>query len=148
MRYSSSLISRRNMPDGSALYRRLRALARRGRPVSGGHHLCSRKYESRRPHRRRQSTQQCRFRASDPAAPAASSLAAIHRSRERRRKRLEERLREEPLFPDGAPRLARSPALPSHDPDELEEAPGGSWPGSSQARRAAITAPTAIRSCA
>src|ERR1700720_106539 len=47
----------------------------------------------------------------------ASSPAAIHRSLERRRKRLEERLREEWLFRDGASRLARSPALPSYDPD-------------------------------
>jgi SNF2 family DNA or RNA helicase len=54
----------------------------------------------------------------------ASSPAAIHRSLERRRKRLEERLREEWLFRDGASRLARSPALPSYDPDDLEEAPG------------------------
>jgi SNF2 family DNA or RNA helicase len=54
----------------------------------------------------------------------ASSPAAIHRSLERRRKRLEERLREERLFRDGASRLARSPALPSYDPDDLEEAPG------------------------
>ncbi|HWX29897.1 MAG TPA: helicase-related protein [Steroidobacteraceae bacterium] len=54
----------------------------------------------------------------------ASSPAAIHRSLDRRRKRLEERLREERLFRDGASRLTRSPALPSYDPDELEEAPG------------------------
>jgi SNF2 family DNA or RNA helicase len=54
----------------------------------------------------------------------ASSPAAIHRSLERRRKRLEERLREERLFRDGASPLARLPALPSYDPDDLEEAPG------------------------
>jgi SNF2 family DNA or RNA helicase len=54
----------------------------------------------------------------------ASSPAAIHRSLERRRKRLEERLREERLFRGGASRLVPSPALPSYDPDELEEAPG------------------------
>jgi hypothetical protein len=44
------------------------------------------------------------------------------------------------VFPDGASRPARSLALTSYDPDELEEARGGSWRGSSQARRAAITA--------
>jgi hypothetical protein len=54
----------------------------------------------------------------------ASSPAAIYRSLERRRKRLEERLREERLLRDGGSRLARSPVLPSYDPDELEEAPG------------------------
>ena len=54
----------------------------------------------------------------------ASSPAAIHRSLERRRKRLEERLREERLFRDGASRLVRAPGLPSYDPDDLEEAPG------------------------
>jgi superfamily II DNA or RNA helicase len=54
----------------------------------------------------------------------ASSPAAIHRSLERRRKRLEERLREERLLRDGGTRLARSLVLPSCDPDELEEAPG------------------------
>jgi Protein NO VEIN, C-terminal/Helicase conserved C-terminal domain len=54
----------------------------------------------------------------------ASSPAAIHRSLERRRKRLEERLREERLLRDGGSRLARSLVLPSYDPDELEEASG------------------------
>ena len=54
----------------------------------------------------------------------ASSPAAIHRSLERRRKRLEERLREERLFRDGASRLAGSPSLPSYDPDEFEDVPG------------------------
>src|SRR5208283_1299654 len=49
----------------------------------------------------------------------ASSPAAIHRSLERRRKRLEERLREERLLRDGGSRLARSLVLPSYDPDEL-----------------------------
>jgi superfamily II DNA or RNA helicase len=54
----------------------------------------------------------------------ASSPAAIHRSLERRRKRLEERLREERLGRGGAGALAPAPALPSYDPDELDEAPG------------------------
>src|SRR6185437_15746711 len=54
----------------------------------------------------------------------ASSPAAIHRSLERRRKRLEERLREERLLRDGGSRLASPPVLPSYDPDELEEASG------------------------
>jgi superfamily II DNA or RNA helicase len=55
----------------------------------------------------------------------ASSPAAIHRSLERRRKRLEERLREEKLARHGgtAP-LARGPVLPSIDPDDIEDAPG------------------------
>ena len=52
----------------------------------------------------------------------ASSPAAIHRSVERRRKRLEERLREEKLMRQGgsAP-LTRAPALPSYDPDDIDE---------------------------
>jgi hypothetical protein len=55
----------------------------------------------------------------------ASSPAAIHRSLERRRKRLEERLREEKLMRQaGSAPLMRVPQLPSYDPDELEEAPG------------------------
>jgi superfamily II DNA or RNA helicase len=55
----------------------------------------------------------------------ASSPAAIHRSLERRRKRLEDRLREERMTRDsGSAPLSRGPALPSFDPDELEEAPG------------------------
>jgi hypothetical protein len=55
----------------------------------------------------------------------ASSPAAIHRSLERRRKRLEGRLREERMTRDtGSTPLSRGPALPSFDPDELEEAPG------------------------
>src|SRR6185503_16380513 len=55
----------------------------------------------------------------------ASSPAAIHRSLERRRKRLEERLREERLMRQGgvAP-LSRSPELPSYDPDDIDEVPG------------------------
>lgn len=55
----------------------------------------------------------------------ASSPAAIHRSLERRRKRLEERLREELTFRAGASTgLARAPALPRYDPDDLDEVPG------------------------
>jgi superfamily II DNA or RNA helicase len=55
----------------------------------------------------------------------ASSPAAIHRSLERRRKRLEERLREERLMRHGgSARLARSPDLPRYDPDDFEEVPG------------------------
>ncbi len=54
----------------------------------------------------------------------ASSPAAIHRSLERRRKRLEERLREERLFRGGGSQLAPGPALPNYDPDDFEEAPG------------------------
>ncbi len=55
----------------------------------------------------------------------ASSPAAIHRSLERRRKRLEDRLREERMTRDSpAARLALVPALPSFDPDELDEVSG------------------------
>jgi superfamily II DNA or RNA helicase len=55
----------------------------------------------------------------------ASSPAAIHRSLERRRKRLEDRLREERIGRDTASaKLTMNPALPSYDPDELEEVPG------------------------
>src|SRR5262249_27347829 len=55
----------------------------------------------------------------------ASSPAAIHRSLERRRKRLEERLREEKLVRQGgqAP-LAKPPELPIYDPDDIDEIPG------------------------
>src|SRR5216684_1558873 len=55
----------------------------------------------------------------------ASSPAAIHRSLERRRKRLEERLREEKLMRQGglAP-LVRSSELPTYDPDDIDEVPG------------------------
>jgi SNF2 family DNA or RNA helicase len=55
----------------------------------------------------------------------ASSSAAIHRSLERRRKRLEERLREEKVLrQNGSATLTRDPPLPTLDPDELEDAPG------------------------
>ena len=55
----------------------------------------------------------------------ASSPAAIHRSLERRRKRLEDRLREERIGRDtAAASLTPGPALPAYDPDELDEAPG------------------------
>jgi SNF2 family DNA or RNA helicase len=55
----------------------------------------------------------------------ASSPAAIHRSLERRRKRLEERLREEKLLRQGGPApLAQAPELPTYDPDDIDEVPG------------------------
>lgn len=55
----------------------------------------------------------------------ASSPAAIHRSLERRRKRLEERLREEKLMRQGGPSsLGKAPDLPRYDPDDFEEVPG------------------------
>jgi len=54
----------------------------------------------------------------------ASSPAAIHRSLERRRKRLEERLAEERLMRQtGGAVLSSSGAVPDVDPDDLEEAP-------------------------
>ena len=50
--------------------------------------------------------------------------AAIHRSLERRRKRLEERLREEKLGRHGgAARPLPARVLPSFDADDLEDAP-------------------------
>ena len=55
----------------------------------------------------------------------ASSPAAIHRSLERRRKRLEERLREEKLIRhSGSTALATAPGLAAFDPDDLDEIPG------------------------
>lgn len=55
----------------------------------------------------------------------ASSPAAIHRSLERRRKRLEERLREEKLVRQGGSvPLAKVPDLPTYDPDDVDEVPG------------------------
>ncbi|TWI56457.1 SNF2 domain-containing protein [Bradyrhizobium huanghuaihaiense] len=55
----------------------------------------------------------------------ASSPAAIHRSLERRRKRLEERLREETLVrQSGSASLRRTPELPTYDPDDVDEIPG------------------------
>src|SRR5260221_5835849 len=56
----------------------------------------------------------------------ASSPAAIHRSLERRRQRLEDRLREERIGRTGAATapLSHIPALPVYDADEIEAAPG------------------------
>ena len=55
----------------------------------------------------------------------ASSPAAIHRSLERRRKRLEDRLREERLMRQGSDAsLVQAQDLPSYDPDDLDEVPG------------------------
>ena len=55
----------------------------------------------------------------------ASSPAAIHRSLERRRKRLEDRVREERLMRQtGSALLAHAPILPNYDPDDLDEVPG------------------------
>jgi superfamily II DNA or RNA helicase len=55
----------------------------------------------------------------------ASSPAAIHRSLERRRKRLEERLREEKLMRQtGSAPLHHGPVLPAYDPDDIDEVPG------------------------
>lgn len=55
----------------------------------------------------------------------ASSPAAIHRSLERRRKRLEDRLREEQGFRTASsPALGRAPVLPNFDPDDYDEVTG------------------------
>lgn len=53
----------------------------------------------------------------------ASSPAAIHRSLERRRKRLEERLIEESTFRSGGG-FRLNPSLPAYDPDDLDEVTG------------------------
>ncbi|PBB91719.1 RNA helicase [Mesorhizobium sp. WSM3864] len=53
----------------------------------------------------------------------ASSPAAIHRSLERRRKRMEERLREARTMRTGTSRLG-VPDLPAFDPDDPDEVPG------------------------
>src|SRR4051812_20086116 len=55
----------------------------------------------------------------------ASSPAAIHRSLERRRKRLEDRLREERLMRHSdAAVLSSGPHIPAYDPDDNDEVPG------------------------
>ncbi len=55
----------------------------------------------------------------------ASSPAAIYRSLERRRKRLEERLSEERLFRQGSSqRLLSAASMPRIDDDDIEDAPG------------------------
>lgn len=55
----------------------------------------------------------------------ASSPAAIYRSLERRRKRLEERLREEKLMRHtGSATLPAATDIPTYDPDDIDEVPG------------------------
>lgn len=55
----------------------------------------------------------------------ASSPAAIYRSLERRRQRMEDRLREERLLQSGGGSpLAYKPAQPAYDPDDTDETPG------------------------
>jgi superfamily II DNA or RNA helicase len=55
----------------------------------------------------------------------ASSPAAIHRSLERRRKRLEERLREEKLMRQGKTGpLTQGSVIPTFDPDDVDDVPG------------------------
>ena len=54
----------------------------------------------------------------------ASSPAAIHPSLERRRRRLEERLREERMMRGSAARLRPPGELPAYDPDDIDEVPG------------------------
>jgi len=55
----------------------------------------------------------------------ASSPAAIHRSLERRRKRLEDRLREERLMrQSGSSPLGSGPAMLSYDLDDIDDVPG------------------------
>ena len=76
----------------------------------------------------------------------ASSPAAIHRSLERRRKRLEERLREERLTRDGQPgALRRVAELPEYDPDEVDEATGAE---AEQAEEQVLDHATAARTLA
>jgi SNF2 family DNA or RNA helicase len=54
----------------------------------------------------------------------ASSPAAIHRSLERRRQRLEDRLREERLFRGGSARVVPTDRMAAYDPDELDDSTG------------------------
>ncbi|MEP9386500.1 helicase-related protein [Mesorhizobium sp. KR9-304] len=54
----------------------------------------------------------------------ASSPAAIHRSLERRRKRMEERLREAKMMRGSAAQFVSAPSLPSFDPDDADDVPG------------------------
>lgn len=55
----------------------------------------------------------------------ASSPAAIHKSLERRRKRLEERLSAEKISrQSGSAALHVTPDIPSYDPDDIDEVPG------------------------
>ncbi|MFO1161817.1 MAG: helicase-related protein, partial [Reyranellaceae bacterium] len=77
----------------------------------------------------------------------ASSPAAIHRSLERRRRRLEDRLREERLMRDGqaAGALRRGPDLPGYDPDDLEELTGAE---TEQAEEQIVDHATAARTLA
>ncbi len=76
----------------------------------------------------------------------ASSPAAIHRSLERRRKRLEERLREAKLTRDGAGAAPWSPPpLPSYDPDDLDEAPGDEAEAAEEAIADQATAAQTLR---
>ncbi len=76
----------------------------------------------------------------------ASSPAAIHRSLERRRKRMEDRLREERTLRDGqGEALRRAPAIPAYDPDELDEAPG---PEAEQAEEEVLDRATAAQTIA
>jgi SNF2 family DNA or RNA helicase len=76
----------------------------------------------------------------------ASSPAAIHRSLERRRKRLEERLREERLGRDNpATPLTHGPTLPTYDPDDLDEAPGAEAEEAEQTIVASATAAQTLR---
>lgn len=71
----------------------------------------------------------------------ASSPAAIHRSLERRRKRLEERLREERLGRATATSpLAHTPTLPAYDPDDLDESTGAEAEAAEEAIVDAATA--------
>ncbi len=97
-----------------------------GRSLPGGHDLCARGNEPRRSQRRwRQRRNNVGFALQILQRRLASSPAAIHRSLERRRKRLEDRLREERIGRDNAAAALRpGPVLPSYDPDEIEEAPG------------------------
>jgi superfamily II DNA or RNA helicase len=72
----------------------------------------------------------------------ASSPAAIHRSLERRRKRLEERLREERMDRVGPTPFDYTPILPAYDPDDLDEVTGEE---AEEAEEAIVDAATAAQ---
>jgi superfamily II DNA or RNA helicase len=76
----------------------------------------------------------------------ASSPAAIHRSLERRRKRLEDRLREERMTRQTGPaHLSVGPVIPSFDPDDIDEVPGAE---AEQAEEAIVDQATAAATLA
>jgi hypothetical protein len=94
-----------DVPTYAKTMNRLRALP--VREVFGGHNA-----------------RMSRARAPTSVLPCNSSPAAIYKSLERRRKRLEERLREEEALHPFGPQPLRPHELPAFDPDDIDEATG------------------------